>query len=83
MLDELLDEPQDCPDVEDWSGVEKAAHEMCEKYRLMRSPLDGILLGELFDLTPRGTIIALPREEGFFSTWTRGKVVLVGDVDKD
>ncbi|KAF9997027.1 hypothetical protein BGZ79_009238, partial [Entomortierella chlamydospora] len=79
MLDELLDKPQDCPDVEDWSGVEKAAHEMCEKYRLMKSPLDGILLGELFDLTPHGTIIALPREEGFFSTWTRGKVALVGD----
>ncbi|KAF9356077.1 hypothetical protein BGX26_005761 [Mortierella sp. AD094] len=79
MLDELLDEPQDCPDVEDWSGVEKAAQEMCEKYRLMESPLDGILLGELFDLTPHGTIAVLPREEGFFSTWAHGKVALMGD----
>ncbi|KAF9198080.1 hypothetical protein BGZ49_001212 [Haplosporangium sp. Z 27] len=79
MLDELLPETQECPDIEDWSGVEKAAQEMSGEYRAMPSPLDGILLGEFFDSTPRGTIAALPREESLFSTWTHGKIALMGD----
>lgn len=79
MLDEPLKEPMVCPDVEDWSMMPQAVHDMCQSYRAMQSPLEGALVGELFDLTPAGTMASLPREEGFFSTWTQGKVVLMGD----
>ncbi|KAF9982654.1 hypothetical protein BGZ65_002620, partial [Modicella reniformis] len=79
MLDELLMEPMVCPEVEDWSMMPQAVLDMCINYRAMQSPLEGTLLGELFDLTPAGTIAALSREEGFFSTWIHGKVALMGD----
>ena len=79
MLDEPLKEPVDCPEVEDWSMMPQAVQEMCHRYGAMQSPLEGALMGTLFDLTPAGTMGSLSREEGFFTTWTRGKVVLMGD----
>jgi len=79
MLDEPLKEPVDCPEVEDWSMMPQAVQEMCHRYRAMQSPLEGALMGTLFDLTPAGTMGSLSREEGFFTTWTRGRVVLMGD----
>ncbi|KAI8346330.1 hypothetical protein B0O80DRAFT_245381 [Mortierella sp. GBAus27b] len=79
MLDEPLKKPVVCPDVEDWSLMPQTIHEMCQSYREMQGPLEGTLVGELFDLTPPGTMASLSREEAFFSTWTFGKVVLMGD----
>ncbi|KAI8599225.1 hypothetical protein EDD21DRAFT_165257 [Dissophora ornata] len=79
MLDEPLTEAQDCPDIEDWSAIPQAVNEMCGKYRAMQSPIGGILIGGLFDSTPTGTMLSLPREEGFYSTWAHGRIALMGD----
>ncbi|KAG0199750.1 hypothetical protein BGX28_007012 [Mortierella sp. GBA30] len=79
MLDEPLPEPRDCPEVENLSYNQQAVHDMCERYRAMQSPLEGVHLGELFDLTPAGTMLSLPREQASFSTWTHGKIALMGD----
>ncbi|KAF9433489.1 hypothetical protein BGZ76_009401 [Entomortierella beljakovae] len=78
MLDELLPEPQDCPEVEDWSLIESTGKEMCEKYGMMSSPIEGVTLKELFELTPT-SIAGLIREEGLFSTWANGRIALMGD----
>ncbi|KAF9557602.1 hypothetical protein EC968_007535 [Mortierella alpina] len=79
MLDEPLPEPQDSPDVEDLSHMEQDVQEMSARYRAMPSPLKDTLLGDLFDLTPAGTMLSLPREEASFSTWVHGKIALMGD----
>ncbi|KAF9180555.1 hypothetical protein BGZ51_006111 [Haplosporangium sp. Z 767] len=74
-----LAERYDCPEVEDFSGNQQKIDEMCAMYRAMQSPLQGVLLGDLFDMTPAGTMLALPREERVFVTWTHGKIALMGD----
>lgn len=79
MLDEPLPEPQDSPDVEDLSHMQQDVQEMSERYRAMPSPLKDTVLGDLFDLTPTGTMLSLPREEASFSTWVHGKIALMGD----
>ncbi|KAG9325461.1 hypothetical protein KVV02_004774 [Mortierella alpina] len=79
MLDEPLPEPQDSPDVEDLSRMQQDVQEMSYRYRAMPSPLKDTVLGDLFDLTPTGTMLSLPREEASFSTWTHGKIALMGD----
>ncbi|CAO3574425.1 unnamed protein product [Mortierella alpina] len=83
MLDEPLPEPQDCPDEEDLSHMQQFVQEMTDRYRAMPSPLQGTALGDLFDLTPTGTMLSLPREEAFFSTWVHGKIALMGDAGYD
>ncbi|KAF9180542.1 hypothetical protein BGZ50_006158 [Haplosporangium sp. Z 11] len=79
ILDQPLAERYDCPEVEDFSGNQQKVDEMCAMYRAMQSPLQGVLLGDLFDMTPAGTMLALPREERVFVTWTHGKIALMGD----
>ncbi|KAF9909091.1 hypothetical protein BX616_011298 [Lobosporangium transversale] len=79
LLDEELPGPIDCPEVEDWSDMKETIQMTCEKFRALQSPLENTLMGELFDLTPEGTMLSLPREEGFHFTWTHGKIALMGD----
>ncbi|KAF9082684.1 hypothetical protein BGX23_012212 [Mortierella sp. AD031] len=79
MLDQRNAEAELCPEIEDFTQDQQAIHNLCESVRAMPSPVEGILLGEILDLTPSGTMLSLPREEGHFSTWTYSNVALMGD----
>lgn len=72
MLDRPIGEPCDCPDVEDLSYHPEVVLEMVQTY-------SNPSLQTIFDATPEGTMLALPREEASFSTWSFGKIVLMGD----
>ncbi|GJJ68495.1 hypothetical protein EMPS_00841 [Entomortierella parvispora] len=72
MLDRPIGEPRDCPDMEDLSYHPEVVQEMVQTY-------SNASLQTIFDATPDGTMLALPREEASFSTWSFGKIVLMGD----
>ena len=79
MLDRPLGAPQDCPDIEDLSYHPEVVLELTRTYQSQASPMPGINLQTIFDATPEGTMLALPREEASFTTWSFGKIVLMGD----
>ncbi|KAG0044637.1 hypothetical protein BGZ83_010141 [Gryganskiella cystojenkinii] len=79
MLDRPLGETHACPDVEDLSYHPELVAEMTGVFQSHASPIKGVTIHDIFEATPEGTMLALPREEAFFTTWSSGKVVLMGD----
>ncbi|KAF9547247.1 hypothetical protein EC957_008760 [Mortierella hygrophila] len=81
MLEDKLVEEQICPETEDFTQDQQVISQLCEFVRSIPSTCGkGVTVGEIIlDSTPEETAVLLPREEGYFSTWTYGNVALMGD----
>jgi len=59
----------------------EAASALSEQIRHVRAPF-GLTMGELLDVTPKGTVSKVMLEEKLFETWHHGRTVLIGDGKK-
>ncbi|KAG0046656.1 hypothetical protein BGZ83_008197 [Gryganskiella cystojenkinii] len=56
----------------------EAAAALSEQIRHVRAPF-GLTMGDLLDVTPKGTVTKVMLEEKLFETWHHGRTVLIGD----
>ncbi|KAF9158441.1 hypothetical protein DFQ26_007641 [Actinomortierella ambigua] len=80
MIDQHLEVPEDCPDLEDLTYHADLVEAMCDQFRTLPSAWGPSVPHDVFfRATLPNTIGRLGRETKVYDTWHLGRIVLMGD----
>ncbi|KAG0257475.1 hypothetical protein DFQ27_005086 [Actinomortierella ambigua] len=80
MIDQHLEVPEDCPDLEDLTYHADLVEAMCDQFRALPSAWGPSVPHDVFfRATLPNTIGRLGRETKVYDTWHLGRIVLMGD----